>query len=104
MRKELSIEQKMEVIRFALEKGANIDISFHELSKTVSEALAVELCEMTNAIYEKRFGDTCQWLKIHPGEDLEVSIFYKYSIEEQKEKLMEELSRLEGGLASEQSI
>jgi hypothetical protein len=94
---ELSIEQKLELIRFALEKGANIDIHFHGLSKTDGESLAVDFCGMTNTTFEKKFGGTTQWFKIYPGNDLEVSIFYKYSIEEEKAKLLAELAELEQG-------
>jgi hypothetical protein len=96
MKNELSIEQKMKVIRFALENGANIDINFHEFSQADGEVLAAEISGMTKTKYEKRSGDSYQWFSIYK-KGLYISVFYKQSIEEKKSLLLAELAALEKG-------
>lgn len=103
MNKELSIEQKMEIIQFALEKGARIDIKFHRFTKQNGELLAREFSEMMNTTFKDNSGSTHQWFEIYTG-NFDVAIFYKLSNEDKKAMLLKELAALEdGGQINEQS-
>lgn len=78
MKKEMSIEEKLEYVRIALEMGANVDLTFHNI-KTKAEAkkAAVELSKVANLSHDHKSYQGTSWYKIKaPDFSLETSIFF----------------------------
>jgi hypothetical protein len=102
--KELDIEQIMTVVRKALEMGAKLDISFHRIpSKQEALVIAKQLSEQMGCSFEVR--DDKHWINLDRLSTLDVTVFYKLSIEDKKKKILAELAALEEGeQVSEQSI
>ncbi|POD45907.1 hypothetical protein BKM15_26170 [Pseudomonas syringae pv. syringae] len=91
----LTIEQKLEVVRKALEKGALIDLKFHDIKGPErAEATVAELSEMINQSYAKDAHNGANWISAHNYTDgIHVTVFY--DLEDKKEKLKQELEALE---------
>jgi hypothetical protein len=94
--KELAIEQMMTVVRKALEMGAKLDISFHRTpSKQEALVIAKQLAEQMGCSFDVR--DDKHWINLDRLSALDVTVFYKPSIEDKKKKLLAELAALEQG-------
>lgn len=98
---EMSIEQKLEIIRVALEKGSSVSLNIHgDFSKAAAEEVVNNLAEKFE-IPVKNVG-VGDWFNIgtHP---FELTIFYKLSNEDKKKELLAQLAELEGGQINEQA-
>jgi hypothetical protein len=70
----MTIEQKLEIIKKALEKGAYIQVNFHWLKE---EEDATNIMNDFNLDYEIQERNGTQWAKHQsPNYDFEVSAFY----------------------------
>jgi hypothetical protein len=80
----MNIEQKMEYIRRALELGANVDISFHNVStKKEAKRIAVELSNMAGLKHKQTTHDGTHWYKIRNDDyTFGTSVFYDEFLEE----------------------
>lgn len=76
----LTIEQKLAVLKKAIELGADIDIYFHgSKDKEQAYQTANPLSTMMNVEIEELESDPTKWLKIHSANRsgrLDVKIFY----------------------------
>jgi hypothetical protein len=86
---KLSIDEKLEYIRQALELGADVSLGFHDCrEKEEAEKLATTLSELINLPVEHRACEdsSLRWLKInYKYSELETTIFY-----DEKETYLEE--------------
>jgi hypothetical protein len=74
----------MEYIRRALELGANVDISFHNVStKEEAKQIAVELSNMSGLKHKQTTHDSTHWYKIRNDDyTFGTSVFYDEFLEE----------------------
>lgn len=75
----MTIEQKLEILKRAMELGANINFSFHSWRNSINKDGAVELAgqfpEFENEFKER---EKTTWIKLgDPNSDFSGSIFYE---------------------------
>lgn len=90
----MTIDQKLEILKRAMELGANVDVSFHRRkNRDEAGAIANEL----KLEFEEVGTEDVNWLKFNDNNEyqFEISIFYKKSKEERKKQLLAELEELE---------
>ncbi|WP_108669516.1 hypothetical protein [Peribacillus acanthi] len=78
----MNIEQKLEVIRLALEQGAHIKLQFHNLSdEKQAESIIAALSEATGKEYKKDSSEGTHWLEIDDYYEsrLQITAFYNQS-------------------------
>lgn len=92
----MNIEQKLEILKLAIERGANIDVHFHEIPSSVQAEKDAAIFEnITNSIAEKRSHGGSEWLKIY-ADNLHLAFYYNANKEERIAQLQKELEELEG--------
>jgi hypothetical protein len=92
---ELLIDQKLQIIRKALELGAEIDIRFHRVP---SREEAKKIIGIFSKILNKPIKNhDDKWFSLERMPEIDVTAFYKLSNEEKESQLMEELERLKKG-------
>jgi hypothetical protein len=75
----MTIEEKLEYLKRAIQSGANIDVFFHNV-KGEEEAIkvAVELSALSKKPYEYKTNGGTDWLKIYgDGNNISTTIFYE---------------------------
>jgi hypothetical protein len=96
LKKDLSVEQQLEIIRLALEMGAKLNIAFHRIpSKQEAMEIAQQFAELMNCSYQVR--EDKQWINLDRLSSVDMTVFYKQSAEEKKLLLLAELAELEKG-------
>jgi hypothetical protein len=71
------IEKKLEVLRRAMEQGADIDINFHGIEgRGKAEELIKSFADQLDVSYREDFGTNSQWFKFG-GRDFEMNVFFK---------------------------
>ncbi|KON88980.1 hypothetical protein AF332_20765 [Sporosarcina globispora] len=97
MKTEMLINQQLEIIQEAIEAGADIRVCFHRIPSLKEGKKIIErMSALTGASVES---SECS-LSLNTFETpLDCTVFYKLSLEEQKEKLLQELNRMNAELA-----
>ncbi|MFE8704100.1 hypothetical protein ACFYKX_26385 [Cytobacillus sp. FJAT-54145] len=92
---EKSIEQKLDVVREALEKGADVRLSFFRIkSKGEAKDLINHFSKLTGASIEDN--DQIETFSLNVFESpVACSVYYTLSNEEKREKLLNELKVME---------
>lgn len=97
MKIKMPIDQQLEIIREALEKGADITLNFHGIkSQEEAKQIVGRMSELTGASVKK----SDKYFSLDQFETpISCAVFYKLSIEERKENLHQELNRMNAELA-----
>ena len=93
--KELTIEEKLELLKELLEAGADIQAKIHHVpSKEEAEVKANYYAEkLGQEMTRKESGETA-WYS-NDSFNLTITLFYDISIEEKKARLLKEMEELE---------
>ncbi|MRX70879.1 hypothetical protein GJU40_01690 [Bacillus lacus] len=92
MNKNLSTDQKVEILRKAIEEGASINIYFHTDSDSdVNEESALATANSFADMYvsgsvEKHSTSGTEWFEVLGDSSLELAVFYKYKSEDEDEE------------------
>ncbi|MBO0959529.1 hypothetical protein J1P26_07255 [Neobacillus sp. MM2021_6] len=101
MMKEISIDEKLAIIREAIEKGADVNLSFHGvISKTIGEEIINRMAELTGAkVYHSKDIQLFNFECLTNPKGLRASVFYELSKEEHKENIKKQIIQLQEELA-----
>ncbi|MEK3821409.1 hypothetical protein MKY20_20250 [Cytobacillus sp. FSL W8-0315] len=97
MKNNMPIDQQLEIIREALVMGADITLNFHGInSREEGFKIINEMSSLTGAAVKD--GSTTFQLDYFES-PVNCTVFYKLSMEEEKERLLQELNRMNAELA-----
>lgn len=78
----MTIEQKLAILKRAVELGASIDIHFHgKKTESEAEAVAKEMSELFGAPYEKNQHQGTHWFKTM--EDYTLECYFPFTKEDE---------------------
>lgn len=104
MKTEMTIDQKLVIIREAIEEGAHIDINFfHIKSRNEGKKIIDRMAEKTGASI-KTSDEVNTFSLNHFETPIDCTVFYDLDKEEKKEKLLHAINYVnKGGEAIEQA-
>ncbi|OLS39103.1 hypothetical protein [Bacillus sp. MRMR6] len=97
MRKEMSIDEKLVIIREAMEKGAEVHVSFHGvISQSAGKEIIERMAELTGAKIRHSEKNQSYGFEVLTGPSgFDAAVFYEPSKEDYKSKLLKQLAELE---------
>ena len=74
----LTKQQKLDILSKAIDKGADINVSFFDLTKSKAAVLTTELGELMGTPTEGKNGSNYYWYQTHSKDgDLKINAFYE---------------------------
>lgn len=104
MRKEMTVDEKLAVIREAIEKGADVNLSFHGVvTLKKGEEIINRLADLTGAEVSHSEKSNILNFKMFTGpKGLNASVFYELSKEDHKANLLKQLAEIQKELEKEE--
>jgi hypothetical protein len=104
MRKEMTVEEKLAVVREAIVKGADVNLSFHGvISLQKGEAIINRMAELTGAkVNHSEQNNILRFETLTGPKGLNVTVFYELSKEDHKSNLLKQLAEIQKELEKEE--
>jgi hypothetical protein len=97
VKKEMTVEEKLSVVGEAIEKGADVNLSFHGvLSLQEGEAIINRMAELTGAkVSHSEQNNILRFEILTAPKGLDAAVFYEPSKEDYKANLLKQLAEIQ---------
>lgn len=102
--KKMTVEQKLAVVREAIEKGADVSLSFHGvISLQKGEEIINRMAELTGAkVSHSKNNNILNFEMLTGTKGLSATVFYELSKEDHKANLLKQFAEIKKELETEE--